>query len=465
MTLITGRVSHTTGLWFFVFVLFVTWPVKQLSQVTVHSINLCVKSRNPKIASWRMRVCVVGGGCWGLWKCRTAEVLKVRLSSAKCLRQKKMYTQRDDKWICIDTSRVPLFFFFWTRDYFTETVFLAFVCIVVILKRFSFVVVIIAGRECVGLHHSQALRHYTFCLLFQLDKLDYIIFQRVTATKSSPKEGGSRKERKELGCVAGLAVYCMSAFSVSSALPQATTHFFPSAPTLLLWVSLCPLTYSGMSPKKKKKIQCVCACQVPRNPQNTTWWQNCYLTLGREETRPLYESWHCPCRRYTCLCVSAFTALCDWEKNQRDWQREKGTLYATRFANQTIKVSRGTVLRVSSLLPPSANLLFHLPLPPPSSSPPPRLCKWLNSEGRFSPDGLDSLRSCCGHVTSSSSNLCICVPQHPSVYHAQPAVCAQLPPLQLFVCLPWISVWADVLCVDLVFLYNSVSLRLQTVCP
>lgn len=75
--------------------------------------------------------------------------------------------------------------------------------------------------------------------------------------QTSPKEGGSRKERKELGCVAGLAVYCMSA--VSTALPQATTHFFPSAPTLLLWVSLCPLTYSRMSPKKKY-IQCVCVC-------------------------------------------------------------------------------------------------------------------------------------------------------------------------------------------------------------
>lgn len=87
----------------------------------------------------------------------------------------------------------------------------------------------------------------------------------------------------------------------------------------------------------------------------------------------------------------------------------------------------------------------------PSLCPPPHLYKQLS--GGFGRDRLNSLWSCCGHVASSSNHLCVHLPRHPFlfyfIYNIQPPVHTQLPLLQLFIYLLWISVgWCAGSCIS-----------------
>lgn len=123
------------------------------------------------------------------------------------------------------------------------------------------------------------------------------------------------------------------------------------------------------------------------------------------------------------------------------------------------------------LLPPSSCSIFlssRPPSPPPPLSPPSLQIAKL--AGRFGPDRLASLWSCCGLVASSFNNVCICLSQHPifelfKTYSLQSAHnCPYYNVFFLrFVRLLWIYPCERLRC--LYFLYSSMSLQLQMVCP
>lgn len=182
-------------------------------------------------------------------------------------------------------------------------------------------------------------------------------------------------------------------------------------------------------------VLCVPACNVPENPQKNTWWQNYYLTPGREQTTPSCESWHCPCRRHTSPCL--LSLLCVWlrEKIQgvvTDTER-KGILNAMNPVSYTIKLYKVThiVYCLWHLLPQptSYSLFFYLLILVPYSSPAthlhlpqPHLYNKLNSAGDSVQAGLFPF----GHQAPTTCvSVSFSIPLW-VVYNIQPPVCTQL---------------------------------------